>query len=58
MESVWEAAPTPGIARRRVYDARLAVTLRHHGVLEFATTNVKDFQNFGFGRVWNPLLDS
>ena len=27
----------------------------NHGVTEFATANVKDFQGFGFTRVWNPL---
>jgi predicted nucleic acid-binding protein len=37
-------------------DARLALTLRHHGVTEFATSNVKDFEGFGFNRVWNPLV--
>jgi predicted nucleic acid-binding protein len=35
--------------------ARLALTLRHHGVTEFATANPRDFQGFGFTRVWNPL---
>lgn len=25
------------------------------GVTEFATVNVKDYQNLGFRRVWNPL---
>lgn len=55
MEQVWEAAGLPRFARRRIYDARLALTLRHHGVTEFATANVKDFQSFGFSRVWNPL---
>ena len=37
-------------------DARLALTLRHHGVTEFATANLKDFEGFGFAKVWNPLL--
>jgi uncharacterized protein len=55
MSSVWTAAAVPGFARRRVYDARLAMALRHHGVRELATTNVKDFEGFGFVRVWNPL---
>lgn len=55
MSQVWNAAAAPGFARRRIYDARLALTLRHHGVTEFATANVKDFQDFGFTRVWNPL---
>ncbi len=55
MEDVWTRAATPQFARRRIYDARLALTLRHHGVTEFATANVKDFARFGFTRVWNPL---
>ncbi len=56
METLWQHAATVQFARRRIYDARLALTLRHHGVTEFATTNVKDFAGFGFTRVWNPLL--
>lgn len=55
MDRVWRASAQSGFARRRIYDARLAFTLRHHGVTEFATANVKDFQDFGFTRVWNPL---
>ena len=57
MEDLWRAASTPDFARRRVFDARLALTLRHHGVTDFATTHQKDFQDFGFTRVWNPLED-
>ena len=57
MPEVWPAAAGPGFARRRIYDARLALTLRHHGVAEFATANVKDFEGFGFTRVWNPLTE-
>lgn len=26
--------------------------------LLFATTNVKDFEGFGFSRVWNPLEET
>jgi len=37
-------------------DARTAISLQLHGVTEFATANVKDFQAFGFSRVWNPLV--
>jgi len=55
MTELWRCAATPGFLRRKVFDARLALTLRHHGVAEFATTNVKDFEGFGFNRVWNPL---
>lgn len=56
MNEVWKLAGGSGFARRRVFDARLALTLRQAGVTRFATTNVKDFEDFGFEKVWNPLL--
>ena len=52
---LWQHAATPGIARRRVYGARIALSLRAFGVTEFATANMKDFEGFGFAKVWNPL---
>lgn len=55
MEEVWKASAARGFAVRRIVDARLALTLLHHGAQEFATTNVKDFHGFGFQRVWDPL---
>jgi len=55
MPAVWEAARTEQFARRRIIDLRLALTLQHHGVTEFATANIKDFQDVGFERVWNPV---
>ncbi len=55
MEEVWQRAADPAMGRRVVFDARLALTLRHHGVTEFATRNESDFAGFGFVRVWNPL---
>lgn len=55
MDDVWKLSDARGFAFRRIIDARLALALIHHGVREFATTNVKDFQRLGFGRVWNPL---
>lgn len=55
MDEVWVLAATPKIARRRLFDARLALTLRHHGVDEFATRNIHDFNDFGFSRVWDPI---
>ena len=55
MAEVWERAGTPDFARRKIIDARLALTLRHHGVTELATANVRDFHGFGFARVWNPI---
>ncbi|MEO8614571.1 MAG: PIN domain-containing protein [Luteolibacter sp.] len=50
----WASSTQGGI--RQIIDARLALTLRHHGVTRFATANVKQFQGFGFTEVWNPLL--
>ncbi len=53
----WEHAAKPNFAYRSIFDARLATTLRHHGVTHFATRNLKDFKSFGFDRVWDPLAD-
>jgi uncharacterized protein len=58
MGEVWRHAASSQFAYRRIYDARLALTLRHHGVAEFATFNVKDLEGFGFARVWNPLVEA
>ena len=55
MEEVWTQAAESGFAFRRIIDLRLAQTLRHHGVTDFATSNEKDFAGQGFDRVWNPL---
>jgi predicted nucleic acid-binding protein len=55
MEQVWEYAKEASFPRRRIFDARIALTLLHHGVHEFATVNLKDFRPFPFQRVWNPL---
>jgi len=55
MAELWRLAAQPNIGRRVVFDARLALTLRHHGVTEFATRNDSHFVGFGFTRVWNPL---
>ena len=49
----WAQATTSGF--RRIIDARLALTLIHNGVTRFATANVKDFKEFNFEKVWNPL---
>jgi len=56
MADVWPLAARKSFAFRRIIDARLAKTLLHHGVTRFATTNVKDFQEWGLEKVWNPLL--
>jgi uncharacterized protein len=52
---LWALARRSDFSRRRIYDARTALTLRRQGVTDFATANVKDFKGFGFRRVWNPL---
>ena len=55
MARVWQDAADPDFARRRIIDVRLARTLLAHGVTEFATANLRDFQDLGFAKVWNPL---
>ena len=55
MDKVWAVARRPDIARRAVFDARIALTLRHHGVTEFATRNIADYEGFGFTRLINPI---
>ncbi len=52
---LWQWAKTTTAGFRHIIDARLAYTLRHHGVTHFATANEKHFADFGFERVWNPL---
>lgn len=54
-DTFWAMLGEPGFARRRIYDWRMALSLQHQGVKEFATVNVKDFKGFGFRKVWNPL---
>ena len=55
MNSVWPLAAHNKFPRRRIIDARLALTLRHHGVTEWITRNIADFQSYGFTRVWHPF---
>lgn len=55
MSRVWEIIAEPGCPRRRVFDARIGLTLVHHGVRELATRNVKDFEGLGFERVFDPI---
>jgi toxin-antitoxin system PIN domain toxin len=57
MDRVWAAAARPGVARRHVFDARLAHTLLDNGVREFATRNTRDFEGFGFERVFDPVKE-
>jgi uncharacterized protein len=53
---LWKCATETKAGFRQIIDARLALTLRHHGVTKFATANVKDFKSFYLEMVWNPLL--
>jgi len=55
---LWQRVAVPDFARRRVYDTRTALSLRAFGVTGFATANVKDFEGFGFAKVWNPLTET
>ena len=54
-DELWTLAKRADFVRRRIYDARTALSMRRQSVLEFATANVRDFKGFGFKRVWNPL---
>ena len=54
-KKLWEYASTTKSGYRHIIDARLAFTLQHHGVDRFATVNQKDFKEFDFKEVWNPL---
>lgn len=54
-DAFWPRLRQPGFARRRAFDWRLALSLLQQGVTEFATVNLKDFEGFGFEKVWNPL---
>ena len=55
MDEIWRRAGLADAPRRSIFDTRLALTLKHHGVTDFATGNVKQFDGFGFARVWDPL---
>lgn len=51
---LWDWAKSTRQGFRQVIDARIAFTLQHHGVDEFATANTKDFSKFGFAKLWDP----
>ena len=46
--ALWNAAAAPAFARRRIYDLRIALCLQAFGVTDFATSNVKHFEDTGF----------
>lgn len=55
-DALWAELGTLKGGRRRAYDLRAARSLQAHGVTEFATVNIRDFQGLGFRKVWNPLV--
>lgn len=64
LHCAWEHRMMPELSRywqdntfpaRRSFDLILALTLKNHGVTEFNTRNSKDFLDFNFFRVINPL---
>ena len=42
--------------RKKVFDVALAATLKDHGISGLYTVNTKDFAEFGFLDVKNPLI--
>ena len=54
-DAFWPRLRQADFARRRAFDWRLALSLLQQGVTEFATVNPKDFEDFGFERVWSPI---
>lgn len=54
---LWNHVRKPDFPSWRLYDVRTALTLREHGVTDFATINLKDFEGLGYRRVWNPLAE-
>ncbi|MFA6294222.1 MAG: TA system VapC family ribonuclease toxin [Victivallales bacterium] len=57
MNEIWGYAGNRNPAYRSIFDARLAFTLLHHNVKDFATRNVKDFESFNFRKTWDPLQE-
>lgn len=57
-DELWSQSAAHHFARRRIFDTRTALSLIAFGVTDFATLNLKDFQDMGFKRVWNPLGNS
>jgi uncharacterized protein len=55
MDRIWDLCAEPAFGYREIFDARLALTLLHHGVTEFATRNTSHFERYGFERLVNPI---
>lgn len=52
LNSIWNEK---FFSAKKSFDAVLGVTLKAHGVKDFYTRNIKDFENFNFFSVINPL---
>jgi len=55
MDRIWALCAEPHFGCREIFDARLALTLAHHGVNEFATRNTSHFERYGFDKLVNPI---
>jgi uncharacterized protein len=55
MDRIWVLSAAADFGYREIFDARLALTLRHHGVTEFATRNTAHFMRYGFEQLINPI---
>jgi uncharacterized protein len=55
MDEVWRMLQDGKLSRCGIFDLRLALTLRHHGVKVLATRNIKHFQGLGFEEIINPI---
>ena len=55
MDQIWDLCAKPEFAYREIFDARLALTLLHHGVSEFATRNIAHFERYSFAKLLNPI---
>jgi len=54
-DQLWPRLREKNFSRRRTYDWRASLSLIRQCVTDFATVNTKDFDSFGFRKVWNPL---
>jgi len=55
MDRIWALSVEPHFGYREIFDARLALTLLHHGIKEFATRNTSHFERYGFESLVNPI---
>ena len=56
--AVWSAAGKDPFAFRKIFDVRIAETLKSYGVETFFTRNIRDFRGCGFHRLVNPFANA